>query len=144
MVTALRRGGLLISKIHQVSGRIFARMLRERGIELNPAQGRILFVLWERDGLSMVELARQTGLDTSTLTRMLDRLVRDGHVTRTGAALDRRKVLVNLTPEHQRLKASYDAVSADMVALFYQGFTGEEIDRFEGYLDRILGNLMER
>lgn len=143
MVDELRQGGLLISKVHQVSGRVFARMLRERGIELNPAQGRILFVLWERDGLTMVELARRTGLDKSTLTRMLDRLEREGHLVRSTPASDRRKVLVQLTAEHQKLRDAYDAVSREMLAVFYRGFAKTEITEFEGCLERILANLEE-
>jgi len=43
-----RQGGFLIAKIHQTAGRVFARMLRERGIQINPGQGRILFVLWKK------------------------------------------------------------------------------------------------
>lgn len=40
-------GGFLISKIKQIQGRVFERMLDENGIsEFNGAQGRILFVLW--------------------------------------------------------------------------------------------------
>ena len=41
-----RQGGFLVSKIHLTAGRIFARMLRERQIDTNPAHGRILFVLF--------------------------------------------------------------------------------------------------
>jgi hypothetical protein len=41
-------GGLLIAKVHQVGGRVFARLLRDEGsFPINPAQGRILFALWK-------------------------------------------------------------------------------------------------
>jgi hypothetical protein len=37
----LRQGGFLISKIHQLSGRIFARKLKQHNIsDINPAQGK--------------------------------------------------------------------------------------------------------
>ena len=46
-----REGGFLMAKIHQTAGRIFTRLLKEHGIsEINPAQGRIMFVLWREDG----------------------------------------------------------------------------------------------
>ena len=46
-----RKGGFLIAKIHHLAGRIFAKKLQEHQIEINPAQGRIMFILWENDGI---------------------------------------------------------------------------------------------
>src|SRR6266571_2376075 len=52
-----REGGFLISRIHQLSGRILARKLKQYEVdEINPAQGRILFALWREDNISIQEL----------------------------------------------------------------------------------------
>jgi DNA-binding MarR family transcriptional regulator len=138
-----REGGFLVSKVHQLSGRIFNRLLRERGIEFNSAQGRILFVLWERDGIPIRELSEKTQLSKSTLTSMLDRLEAAGHISREPSAEDRRVVLVSLTEENRRQRRLYDLVSEEMTGLFYEGFTREEMEEFEDYLRRILDNLIE-
>ncbi len=137
----VRQGGFLMAKIHQLSGRIFARMLKGRAIEINPAQGRILFALWLKDDIPIQELATKTGLGKSTLTRMLDRLEGSGHLVRAFPTSDRRKVLIRLTEDNKRMKAAYEQVSIDMADLYYTGFSEDEIDRFEGYLKRILENL---
>ena len=137
-------GGFLISKIHQMTGRIFNRLLREHGIEFNSAQGRILFVLWERDGIPIRELSEKTRLSKSTLTSMLDRLEGAGHISRESSGEDRRVVLVKLTEENRRQKRLYREVSEEMTGLFYEGFAWEEIAEFEGYLRRILDNLVKR
>jgi len=39
------------------------------------------------------------------------------------------------------MKAAYEVASADMIRLFYKGFTDDEIDDFENYLKRIYSNL---
>lgn len=137
-------GGFLISKIHQLSGRIFNRLLREHGIEFNSAQGRILFVLWERDGIPIKELSKKTQLSKSTLTSMLDRLEGAGHIVRDPSSEDRRIILVRLTEENKRQKDKYDLVSGEMIELYYEGFIWKEIEEFEGYLRRILENLQKR
>ena len=137
-------GGFLISKIHQLSGRIFNRLLREHGIEFNSAQGRILFVLWERDGIPIKKLSEKTRLSKSTLTSMLDRLEGAGHIAKEPSGEDRRIVLVKLTEENRRQKRLYREVSEEMTSLFYEGFAWEEIKEFEGYLRRILDNLVKR
>ena len=138
-------GGFLISKIKQIQGRIFEKLLAERGIDqFNGAQGRILFVLWDSDGISISELSDKTGLAKTTLTSMLDRLEASGHIQRSFDPKDRRKVYIKLTDTARNLKTSYDDVSGRMSALFYEGFSDEEITAFENMLMRILSNLTGR
>ncbi len=134
-------GGFLLSKAHQLMGRVFNRLLREHGIEFNSAQGRILFVLWERDGIPITELAQATMLSKSTLTSMLDRLEEAGHLRREPSPEDRRATLIALTEKNRLLRDRYNQVSKEMTELFYEGFTPEEVASFEDYLRRILENL---
>ncbi len=137
-----RQGGFLISKIHRLSGRVFARMLREHEIEINPAQGRILFVLWREDGIPIRELAKRTSLGKSTLTSMLDRLEEAGHVVRERSEADRRVILVKRTDKDRAAQAAYERVSKAMIEVYYRGLADLEIDAFERTLERILANLI--
>ena len=69
------QGGFLISRIKQVGGRVFERILSEKNIDaFNGSQGRILYILWQKDGVPISELSKETGLATTTLTSMLDRM----------------------------------------------------------------------
>ena len=138
-----RQGGFLIAKIHRTAGRVFARMLRQRGLQINPAQGRILFVLWEVGPVTIHELAKQSGLVKSTLTSTLDRLEAQGQVIRVRSVDDRRKISIELTPKNHAMHQLYNQVSREMVDLFYRGFASSEITAFEGCLKRVLQNLAE-
>ena len=141
-VIVLSRGGFLISKVKQVQGRVFEKLLQEHHIDaFNGAQGRILFVLWGQDGIPISDLSEKTGLAKTTLTGMLDRLERSGHIRRELDPMDRRKVFIRLTDAAQSQQEAYERVSEQMNALFYRGFSQAEIDAFEGALDRILQNL---
>ena len=137
-----REGGFLIAKIHQVSGRIFAKILKKYGIdEINPAQGRILFALWKEDEIPISDLAKKTQLSKSTLTSMLDRLEKAGNITRIHTKKDRRTILIKLTEKDKSLQKLYNKVSDEMTKLFNRGFSHKETDEFERYLNRILTNL---
>ncbi len=143
-MTQKRHGGFLISKIHQLSNRIFTKKLKKHDLyEINSAQGRIIFVLWENDGITIQELAKKTSLEKSTLTRMLERLEASGYIQRTPSTEDGRKIIVKLMPRNEALKNNYAQVSNDMLNLFYKGFSEDEIDTFELYLNRIYENLSE-
>jgi DNA-binding MarR family transcriptional regulator len=140
-----RQGGFLIAKIHQVSGRIFAKILKKAGIsEINPAQGRILFALWKKDEIPITKLARKTLLSKSTLTSMLDRLEEAGFIIRIPSKKDRRTILIKRTEKDKRFESKYVQVSDEMTNLFYKGFASEEIDTFEEYLKRVLANLTKK
>jgi DNA-binding MarR family transcriptional regulator len=139
-----REGGFLIAKIHQITNRIFRQMLREYGItELNPGQGRILFALWQKDGIPIHELSKKTQLTKSSLTTMLDRLESAGFLTREDDNNDKRITNVTLSEKSKKLQQKYVAVSEKMTEIFYGTLNEKEIDEFEDYLRRILNNLIK-
>lgn len=136
------KGGFLISRIKQVGGRLFDRMLAEADVDaFNGAQGRILYILWQKDGLTISQISAQTSLANTTLTSMLDRMEQAELVQRVPARNDRRKVHIVLTDKAKLLQDDYERISREMNELYYIGFSEDEIRRFEGYLYRILDNL---
>lgn len=139
---SLRQGGYLIAKVHQLAERVFSKMLKDGKIaEINPAQGRILFALWQGDGIPIQELALRTALKKTTLTTMLERLQEAGFIAKSPSERDGRETLVHLTEQNRVMKKQYEEVSEKMIELFYQGFEQSEIDVFECSLRRILENL---
>ena len=136
------KGGFLISRIKQVGGRLFDRMLSEADVDaFNGAQGRILYILWQKDGLTISQISAQTSLANTTLTSMLDRMEQSGLIVRSPSPTDRRALLIHLTDKAKSLQQDYDRISQQMNELYYLGFTDAEILQFEGYLTRILNNL---
>ena len=134
----------MISQIKQVGGRVFDRILSDKNIDaFNGAQGRILYILWQGDGVPISKLSKETGLAMNTLTSMLDRMEAAGLVRRDRGDHDRRKILIYLTDEAMALEQDYNAVTAEIESIYYKGFSSEEIDALEGYLRRVLTNVEE-
>ncbi len=135
-------GGFQISKIKQLGDRVFEKILTAQGIEaFNGAQGRILYVLWQEDGVPIKTISERCGLAITSLTTMLERMEQSGLIIRQQDSGDKRKTLIFLTDKAKTLKEDYDAVSDRMSAIFYQGFTEKEIRTFEEHLERIRLNL---
>lgn len=136
------RTGFLISQIKQVQARIFQRLLQECGVEeFNGPQGHILYVLWQKDEVPIVELSQKTGLAKNTLTAMLGRMEEQGLIERKTAESDKRQSLIVLTGKARDLQGKYDEVSKKMNEIFYKDFTEKEVEKIDGFLDRILLNL---
>lgn len=138
----LREGGFLISKIRQLSERIFAKFLRDyEAIKINPAQGRVMFPLWKKDNISFHELKEKTLLSKATLSHLLDNLEEAGYIKRVPSPKDKRTINIKLTEKNKELQDKYVQVSDQMKDIYYKDFTEEDIDEFEGYLRRLLNNL---
>ncbi len=84
-----------------------AEELRGRGTSL--PVWRVLAALHASPGLTVTGLAEACLLQQPTMTKLLDRMVRDGMVARAPDARDRRVIRITLTPEGQ-------AKAAELVA----------------------------
>ena len=140
-----RLGGFLITKLKQLQSRTLAQCISEQGIDaFSGEQGKILFVLWQKDKITQKELACETGLAKNTITVMLEKMEKNNLIRRITDENDKRKSLVILTDYAKSLKKSFDEISDEMLKKVYKGFSEEEIDKYEGYLHRIIRNLEEK
>ena len=140
--TALEtKGGFYITQIKQLQDRIFERLLMENGIEISGGQGRILFILWKNDHLTISEISRATSLAKNTVSIVVDGMVNKNILERHTNPENRRQTIVSLTDYARSLQEKYEAVSQEMSSLFYQGFSEKEQKEFEAYLARILDTL---
>ena len=72
-------GGYLIGRAKFLSGRKLNKLFSEYGLtEFNGEQGKILYYLWKKDGLSSTSISLKTGLAINTLTNMLDKMEKEG------------------------------------------------------------------
>ena len=137
------KGGFYITQIKQLHDRIFERLLLENGMEISGGQGRILFILWQRDYLTISEISEKTSLAKNTVSIVIDGMVNKGFVERKINPQNRRQSIVSLTEYAKSLQAKYEAVSRQMNLLFYEGFSEQEQKQLEQYLARIMKSLTE-
>ena len=93
-------GGFLVTKIKQLGDRIFEKILSEKKKNIdafNGAPGRILYVLWQEDGISIRSLSVKCGLAITSLTTMLEKMENQGLIRRVQSETDKRKTLLFLT-----------------------------------------------
>ncbi len=137
------KGGFYIAQIKQLQDRVFNRLLDEEGIDITGSQGRILFILWKEDALSLTEISERVSLAKNTVTVIVDRMVAKGVLQRDADLHDRRQAIISLTDKAKAMRNDYEKVSQRMNSLFYEGFTEDERQAFENYLARILGTLKD-
>lgn len=124
--------------------RILSQKHRESSIDnLTAAQSRILFLLWQRDEISIGEVARITNLKKSTLTTTLAKLEKAGHIELIPCETDKRKTIVKVINRNEDLIALNKSIIDEVGDLFYRGFSNDEVALYESFLKRTLDNLKE-
>ena len=137
------KGGFYITQIKQLQGRIFEKLLVENDIEISDGQGRILFILWKKNNLTISEISKETSLAKNTVSIVVDGMVNKGILDRKINPNNRRQTIISLTDYAKSLQEKYEKVSEHMGVVFYKGFSEAERSEFEGYLKRIIETLTE-
>ncbi len=64
----------------------------------------VLLVLWEKDAQPVNDIARRLFLETNTVTPLLQRMEKEGIITRAKGKKDGRQMIVSLTKEGKALQ----------------------------------------
>jgi DNA-binding MarR family transcriptional regulator len=111
---------------------------------LSIAMWRVMAVLAANGGQRQIDLADLTSIDSSTLSRMVTRLVRMRLVTRTRSTKSNREVAVELSPKGKALVAELIPIARDYEAVAIAGLSREELDVLKSSLRRIYANMKSR
>jgi len=104
---------------------------------LTTTQFFLLTALYEEEDISISALAQKVVLDKATLTGLIDRLERDGFVTRQTSPEDRRTVRVRLTPKAEELRETLTNLYHHINRRFLSLLTKEERETFEQVVSKI-------
>lgn len=129
--------GYLVNRVARSMAQQLAAELRPAGVGIG--QWAVLMFLWARDGLSQAELSRVVAIEPPTMARTLDRMVRDGLVTRDPDPNDGRVSRISLTMRGRSLRDQLVPRAAAVNAANLGLMTASE----EKTLRQLLGKLLE-
>jgi DNA-binding MarR family transcriptional regulator len=99
-------------------------------IGLNRTDMRCLDVISREGRVPAGRLAAETGLTTGAITTVLDRLERAGYARRVRDPDDRRRVLVELTPEAFAGAGDFYGAQAALSERMYRRYSEEQLELF--------------
>jgi DNA-binding MarR family transcriptional regulator len=108
--------------------------------DITTAQYMILVQLAGNEVDSAAELCKGVSYDPGAMTRMLDRLERKGFIRRARSPNDRRKAILELTPEGKALYPKLVAVHVKVLNHFMRNFTKAQAGELESLLRQMLAN----
>jgi len=115
--------------------------IKEHGINITFEMLEVMACLWKKDGINQQELADLTLRDKSSMTYLLDNLVKRKMVKRVEDANDRRNKLVYLTKEGTNLKEQLNPWVAEVYAMASEEVTVKDLQNGVTLLYKMIGNL---
>lgn len=132
--------GYKFYRLAQLFARSLDARLTEYGVTIG--QFRVMLVLWEREQLTQVEIARYLGIEQPTVASALKRMERDGLIEIKTHPSDRRRLQISLTEHGQKLKEPLTREAQFINELAVKGLSNEEIDQLNRTLDNLASALM--
>ena len=129
--------GYLVNRTARAMAGELAERLRPAGIGIG--QWAVLLFLWAKDGSTQAEIARFAAIEAPTVVRTIDRMVRDGLVSREADPRDARLTRIHLTERGLRLRDELVPAAVAVNEAFTQRLTESEADILGRTLRKLLG-----
>lgn len=134
----------VIALIARVRDKAYAFIIRELNKKkitgLVPSHGGIMSTLFKKDKVPMKELAERIGRDKSTVTALVNKLMRAGYVAKEKNPDDNRITYLCLTAKGRSLEHDFDEISEKLIATTFRGFSQKEREDIVKGIVKILNN----
>jgi len=117
--------------------------LSKAGLKVTIAQAGILFFLKQQDMCMMSEIGQAFDIDNSAVTRLIDRLEKNGLVKRQIPPENRRAILIRITPEGLEEGEKAGMIIRTVNGKIKEGFAPEEVESYKKILNGILEKFKE-
>jgi DNA-binding MarR family transcriptional regulator len=137
--------GILVKK----AARLFEQVANKNLDKLGVTYSQTIFLvrLWDHDGQTQIELARSAGLKQPTVVRILDRMERDGLISRQRNTEDKRVYNFHLTEKgkkackklEEHANTMHDIATGDIPEndiLKLNKLVSSIIENLEGFLEK--------
>jgi len=123
--------------------RLFAKGLQERIIPLGIVIGQfpILLELWQKDGVSQRDLLEKIDVEQATLANTLNRMERDGLITRTKHPTDARAQQIWLSERALKVRDQAYQAARDQNEAALKVLTDSEQAQLKEFMRRIISGI---
>jgi DNA-binding MarR family transcriptional regulator len=131
----------LMQELRNLTRKHIQKKIKEQGINLTFEMLEVMGSLWRKDGLNQQEIADRTLRDKSSMTYLLDNLIKRKLVKRSADENDRRNKLIFLTKEGLILKDILYPWVAEVYGQASEEITSEDLQNGVLLISRMVNNL---
>ena len=131
--------GTIARKVHQHVETVF----RKENLEITPEQFSLLTILWYNEGVSIKELADRSQRDKTTISRVVDNMIKRDLIRRLDNMDDKRAKRIFLTDKGRNLQDQLVMLSGEIYVQALGNLSDEELDHTLAVIQKIEKNLSD-
>lgn len=98
---------------------------------------RVLRLIGNNPGITFAEIVERAGLERSLASRMIQHLVREGHIERRNSPEDARRFELYVTPRGATARRRADLLSERGLEILYAPLSSEEVATLSATLEKL-------
>jgi len=132
----------IIGNIHNNANKLIIEELKKHDLEgLAPSHGDILIVLYQNEeGVPMNKITSSINKDKSTVTALINKLLKMELIEKTKCKEDSRSTIIKLSAKGLKTKPIVEEISHKLLDKTYKGFSKEEKELVCSLLTKIKDN----
>lgn len=133
-----------VNRLSFLTRKTLSQGFEEEGLFVSAEEWAILLILWSKGEQTPTALADVTFRDRTTITRLIDQMVKKQFVVREHDEKDRRRVLIKASDKGEALKDELVPIAKSMIATATSGISSQDIETTVKTLSQMTNNLLSR
>lgn len=104
---------------------------------ITPAQMQVLFLVKEKNGIGVTEIATKSNVTNSAATQLVNELVENGFLTREVSADDRRVFKISLTQKIKTHMAKMKNERLKKMSVIFSNLSDDELETFLKLIEKM-------
>lgn len=131
-----------VNRLSFLTRKTLSQGFEENQHSVSAEEWAILLILWSKGEQTPSALAEVTFRDRTTITRLIDQMVKKDMVTRVHDDKDRRRVLIKASDNGQALKRDLVPIAQNMISQASEGISPQDIEITVKTLSAMTRNLL--
>ena len=131
-----------VNRLSFLTRKTLSQRFEENQHSVSAEEWAILLILWSKGEQTPSALAEVTFRDRTTITRLIDQMVKKDMVTRMHDEKDRRRVLIKASDNGQALKRDLVPIAQNMISQASEGISPQDIEITVKTLSAMTRNLL--
>lgn len=130
-----------VNRLSAMSRRELGQRFKSAGYDVSPEEWAILLLLWRQDSQNPGVMSARTVRDPTTMTRLIDGMVRKEFVERRADTSDRRRSNICLTDMGRSLEQVLTDLARPMIEAGMAGVSENDFDTTVRVLKKMVANM---
>lgn len=133
-----------VNRLSFLTRKTLSQGFEEEGLFVSAEEWAILLILWSKGEQTPTALADVTFRDRTTITRLIDQMVKKQFVVREHDEKDRRRVFIKASDKGEALKDELVPIAKSMIATATSGISPKDIETTVKTLNQMTNNLLSK